>query len=367
MELLQAFAMIFIAEMGDKTQILAMAFATKYKIRDILIGVAIGSLLNHGLAIILGSLLTRVIPIDLLQVIAGTAFLVFAMLSLTVDEDDEEENTAKKMGPVFTVALAFFIGELGDKTQLTALTLSTGATYPALILAGTVLGMVATSAVGIFVGSRIGNKIPEFQLKLGAFAIFMFFGLQKLLTSPYTSNVDINQVLVAMALLSVLSFVRIRGFRRQLAQVEESRFARQAEELHRHWLRMASGLNDLCLSTEVCGQCDGDGCLVGFMKTIVQKEINGDMVDDGKFSAMEELLHKDYNPIMAEQILKDLMTFYEAYPDHYENHPSHDLLRKALERIAFGAEQPIATNYEAYKKQVEAHFTKRGAYPFVIQ
>ena len=89
------------------------------------------------------------------------------------NEEDEEEVTGKKFGAIFTVALAFFLGELGDKTQLTALTLSTQSTFPALTLAGTVLGMVVVSSFGIFIGSKLGDKIPEHVIRISAFVIFM--------------------------------------------------------------------------------------------------------------------------------------------------------------------------------------------------
>src|SRR5690606_22932798 len=146
------------AEMGDKTQILAMAFATQYQVKKVLMGVFLGSLLNHGIAVALGSYLSSVIPINTIQIIAGISFVGFALWTLKNDDDDEEEGDSKgKFGPVFTVAMAFFIGELGDKTQLTAITLSVDASYPVFILLGTVSGMILTSSLGIYVGSKIGN------------------------------------------------------------------------------------------------------------------------------------------------------------------------------------------------------------------
>ena len=127
-EILKAFTLIFIAEMGDKTQILAMAFATRYPVKKVLLGIGIGAFLNHGLAVLLGSLLSNFIPINTLQLVAGIAFVGFAIWSLKIEEDDEEETPKFQLGPVVTIALAFFIGELGDKTQLTAITLASDST-----------------------------------------------------------------------------------------------------------------------------------------------------------------------------------------------------------------------------------------------
>lgn len=146
--------------MGDKTQIIAMTFATQYKVKDVILGVVFGVAFNHGIAIVLGRFLSKVIPMNLIQIIAGIMFVVFGIMALR-DEDADEVKNKKALSPVTTVALAFFIGELGDKTQLTAMTLSTEGSYPLFILIGTTLGMVATSGLGIFIGSRIGEKIPD--------------------------------------------------------------------------------------------------------------------------------------------------------------------------------------------------------------
>ncbi|QXM06851.1 TMEM165/GDT1 family protein [Crassaminicella indica] len=194
-EFIRSLFLIFIAEMGDKTQILAMAFATRFKVYQVLLGVFIGSFLNHGIAVALGTYLSKLISINTIQIIAGFLFVGFALWTLKMDEEDEEENKGKNYGPVLTVALAFFIGELGDKTQLTAITLSVDANFPIFVLLGTVSGMVFTSALGIFVGSKIGEKVSEFTMKWVAASIFMFFGIEKLyktLPEEYLTTVNIS-------------------------------------------------------------------------------------------------------------------------------------------------------------------------------
>lgn len=174
-ELVKAFFFIFVAEMGDKTQILAMTFATQYKVQKVLLGVLIGSALNHGIAIVLGSYLSTLVPLDKIQIIAGLMFIVFGLMALR-SHDEEKEDNKRSFGPVLTVALAFFLGELGDKTQLTAMTLAVDSEYPAFILLGAVLGMLATSGLGIFIGTIIGDKVPEFTIKIISSAIFIFLG-----------------------------------------------------------------------------------------------------------------------------------------------------------------------------------------------
>lgn len=206
-ELVRSFLLIFAAEMGDKTQILAMTFATQFSAIEVLIGVALGVFLNHGIAIVLGRYISKIMPLNLIQIIAGLLFVAFGVLALVDEEDKEEGKNKKNFGPIVTVALAFFIGELGDKTQLTAMTLSTEGEFPFFILLGTTLGMVAVSGIGIFVGSKIGKKIPEIAVKIASAAVFITFGTIKLFqTLPRMYLTTINIVLYFI-ILSILVFI----------------------------------------------------------------------------------------------------------------------------------------------------------------
>lgn len=208
----KALSLIFFAEMGDKTQILAMAFATRFMVKDIVLGVALGAGLNHMIAIILGTILSKFISIDFLQIAAGIVFVTFALLSLSCDGDDEDEENKKQLSPILTVAFAFFMGELGDKTQISALTLSLDSNFPLFILLGTTSGMVLTSLLGIFVGNKIGEKIPEFQLKIVAFIIFLIFGIQKISSSIYFTKFGLMAETLILGIISILSIYRFYQF-----------------------------------------------------------------------------------------------------------------------------------------------------------
>src|SRR5690554_6657540 len=180
-DFLQAFLLVFIAEMGDKSQLLAMTFAIRYPVRKVLIGILIGAFLNDGLAVMLGSLVSNFLPMNTIQIIAGCAFIVFALWSLKVEEDEEDTVNRKiKLGPVATVAIAYFIGEFGDKTQLTAIALASNAVSPFAVLIGTVLGMFTTGGIGIYIGKKLGDRIPDTAIKLASAALFLFFGITKL-------------------------------------------------------------------------------------------------------------------------------------------------------------------------------------------
>src|SRR5690606_14975105 len=98
-EMIKALFLIFVAEMGDKTQILAMAFATRFPVRKVLAGIGLGVLLNHGLAVLLGSYLSQVVPIKTIQMIAGAAFVGFALWTLKPEDEEEEMETRMQFGP----------------------------------------------------------------------------------------------------------------------------------------------------------------------------------------------------------------------------------------------------------------------------
>lgn len=270
-EIIRAFAFIFVAEMGDKTQILAMAFATKYPVKKVLLGIFIGSFLNHGLAVFLGNLLSRYIPVNSLQIIAGFAFVGFALWTLLAnDEEDETENKRIRFGPVFTVSLAFFLGELGDKTQLAAITLSTEALYPLAILCGTVSGMVFTGSIGIFIGKKLGEKIPEMAIKLFAAGVFMFFGLIKLLQTLPDHFLTVSNILLFLSVLTLMVFFSVRSLLTKQKNQKPSAFKKRSTELQAYYGRVQNKLRKICLGEDACGDCLGKDCIIGYLKDLVK-------------------------------------------------------------------------------------------------
>lgn len=181
-EFLEAFVMVFLGEMGDKSQFLALAFATCYPMRTVLGGVSLGIGLNHGIAILAAVLIAGVFKdMTFLQIAAGFLFLFFGLSTLKEDDDEEEEEvkTCTK-GSLLTVATAFFVGELGDKTQLMAMTLAMDSERPAVIFLATVSSMILVSLLGILVGKFLGKKIPHRALSYLAAFLFLLFGTMKL-------------------------------------------------------------------------------------------------------------------------------------------------------------------------------------------
>ncbi|SDN83642.1 TMEM165/GDT1 family protein [Acetanaerobacterium elongatum] len=169
---------VVLAEMGDKTQLLAMAFATKYKASKVMLGVFIATVLNHALAVAVGNFITRFQSIQIwIQVIAAVSFIFFGLWTIRGDKLDGEDQKPSRFGPILTVGIAFFIAEMGDKTQLATIAIATK--FPAApvgILMGTTTGMLIADGIGIIIGVVLCKRIPERTVKLVSAAAFILFG-----------------------------------------------------------------------------------------------------------------------------------------------------------------------------------------------
>ncbi|MEE1100219.1 MAG: TMEM165/GDT1 family protein [Agathobacter sp.] len=170
----------FIAEMGDKTQLMLVAMTSKFKIRDIVIGTAAAVLVLNGLAVLAGGLVGSLIPDWLIKLIAAAAFLFFAITSLGGDDDEEEEVKDNK-AKIASVAVfcTFFVAELGDKTQLTAITFGAneGLSSALIVWLACSVGLFAADIIGMLVGYLLKSKMPEGALNTLAFFIFAVFGI----------------------------------------------------------------------------------------------------------------------------------------------------------------------------------------------
>lgn len=178
-EFIEAFALVFAAEIGDKTQLMLMTLSAKYSLLQMLLGILLGVFLNHGAAVYLGCFLSNIINENLLQMFAGLMFIIFGIITIVFDDENEKDRNFK-FGPVVTTALTFFLGEIGDKTQLTAMTLAMEGNYPLLILAGSVAGMLSIGFVGIIIGTSLTKHIPSYIIKIISGLVFITFGLMRL-------------------------------------------------------------------------------------------------------------------------------------------------------------------------------------------
>lgn len=206
-EVIKALLFVVVAEMGDKTQLLAMAMASKYKVKQVMLGVLVATILNHALAVALGSYLSSLIPMDIVKIVAGIAFLVFGLWTLRGDKIDDDENKKQKFGPVVTVAIAFFLAEMGDKTQLMTIAISADSKMPLFILMGTTLGMLVADGIGILGGAWMCKHIPEKYIKWGAGIIFIFFGTLTLYNAVPVWLISPLYIIIYFAVLGILIYL----------------------------------------------------------------------------------------------------------------------------------------------------------------
>jgi putative Ca2+/H+ antiporter (TMEM165/GDT1 family) len=175
-----SFAVIFVAELGDKSQLMALTFATRYRTVPILIGITIATATVHAVSVLLGAVLAVSLPTNALNIVAGVAFLGFAAWTLRGDTLTEDEAAkAERMSNRSAIAAAsgaFFLAELGDKTMLATITLAS--THGAFgVWLGSTVGMVVADALAILVGRLLGRRLPERVITIFASVMFVIFGV----------------------------------------------------------------------------------------------------------------------------------------------------------------------------------------------
>jgi putative Ca2+/H+ antiporter (TMEM165/GDT1 family) len=167
---------VVLAEMGDKTQLLAMAFATRFRWQTVIWAVFWATAANHLLAAAAGNYLATLMPIAYLKAAAAASFILFGLWTIRGDTL-EGEDRKYHFSPFWTVAVAFFIAEMGDKTQLATISLAVEYHTVITVWMGTTIGMLISNAIGIGFGIVLGRKIPERAIKWFAALVFIAFGV----------------------------------------------------------------------------------------------------------------------------------------------------------------------------------------------
>lgn len=334
-EFIKALFLIFIAEMGDKTQIIAMTFATKFKVREVLIGVMLGVVLNHGIAVIVGAKLGQYLPMDYIQIFAGFLFLYFGIMSLKKENDEEDKDKKGNYGPILAVAMAFFIGEMGDKTQLTAMTLATDSAHPFIILMGTTAGMVLTSSFGIFVGSRLGKKISEFALKTISSGVFLLFGTIKLLESLPLYYINAVNIIIYAVILIAIEAIMLKPWLVEKKQ-EQSKYKTAAEKLKQKRINIRQAIKKSCNNNVCCETCANKGCLLSYVNNMLKSaENNEELVLNSSWDNLPKS-GENYNREKLIEALKLIVEYYKEEGWIEEENHIVNRTRESLEILIFG-------------------------------
>jgi putative Ca2+/H+ antiporter (TMEM165/GDT1 family) len=174
---------VALAEMGDKTQLLSLVLAARFrKPWPIVLGILVATMANHGLAGAVGSWVTTVLGPDVLRWVLGVSFLAMAVWMLIPDKlDDEDTGSAPRMGVFLTTVVAFFLAEMGDKTQIATVMLA--AQYQAwfAVVAGTTLGMMLANAPVVWLGDAITKRVSLRLVHLVSAVVFAMLGLVALI------------------------------------------------------------------------------------------------------------------------------------------------------------------------------------------
>ncbi|MCX7263876.1 MAG: TMEM165/GDT1 family protein [Betaproteobacteria bacterium] len=174
---------VALAEIGDKTQLLAFILAARFKKPiPIIAGILVATLLNHGLAGALGAWITSVVSPEIMRWVLGGSFIGMAIWTLIPDKIEEEETqVAKHLGVFGATLITFFLAEMGDKTQIATVALAAHYASPFLVVIGTTLGMLIADVPAVFVGDKLANKISMKLVHSIAAGVFALLGVATLL------------------------------------------------------------------------------------------------------------------------------------------------------------------------------------------
>jgi putative Ca2+/H+ antiporter (TMEM165/GDT1 family) len=179
---------VALAEIGDKTQLLALILAARFKKpTPIILGILAATIANHGLAGAVGAWISATVSPDILRWILSLSFIGMAIWTMIPDKIEEEETQiATKFGVFSATLITFFLAEMGDKTQVATVALAAHYAVPLLVVLGTTLGMLIADVPAVFVGDKLANKIPMRVVHSIAAAIFAILGLATLIGAGST-------------------------------------------------------------------------------------------------------------------------------------------------------------------------------------
>jgi Ca2+/H+ antiporter, TMEM165/GDT1 family len=182
--LFAAMGLVFLAELGDKTQLVALGFGARYRLGPVLFGIALAYMATNLVSVLIGALVGAALPTRAIGIGGGILFLLFAWWTIRSAEDDDGEPAPPPAdrNVILSVASAMFVAELGDKTMLATATLAARGN-PVLVWIGATLGIIAAGALGVVVGRAVGARLPERATRIGSAVMFAVFGVVLIVAS----------------------------------------------------------------------------------------------------------------------------------------------------------------------------------------
>jgi putative Ca2+/H+ antiporter (TMEM165/GDT1 family) len=184
--LFAAMGLVFVAELGDKTQLVALGFGARHRLAPVVAGVVAAYAATNLLSVVVGGLVGEALPTRAIGIVGGIMFLGFAAWTLRAGDTDDEADAASTAGGArsiaVSVAVAMFVAELGDKTMLATATLAAKGS-PVLVWIGATVGIIASGLLGVLLGRAFGARLPERATRIGSAVLFAAFGVVLLATS----------------------------------------------------------------------------------------------------------------------------------------------------------------------------------------
>ena len=174
---LTSFSLIALAEFGDKTQLAVIALSAKFNRVKIFTGAILAFALVTMLGVLVGDVIFIFIPQYVIRILAGLLFIAFGVLMLSSKESCEKDENASIGNPLLSTFSMIALAEMGDKTQLSAITLVAKYNSPYLVFAGALLALGLISLIGIYLGKKLCEIVPLSKIKLGAGGLFILFGI----------------------------------------------------------------------------------------------------------------------------------------------------------------------------------------------
>lgn len=243
-----SFGTIFVAELGDKSQLMALAFATRYPALPVIVGVGTATAAVHAVSVAIGYGLGSALPVQWVNVVAAVSFAGFGLWTLRGDTltagEEVKAATSRQRSAIVAASFAFFLAELGDKTMLATITLATQYGWFGVWL-GSTLGMVLADALAVCVGKRLGTRLPERIVKYGAASLFFGFAIwlgvvaaerfSERRSSRWLSELIDHQIVAWLALgLALAAVVAVRVQRHRLG----AGFRKEPEGRAAFWARL---------------------------------------------------------------------------------------------------------------------------------
>jgi len=335
-EFLKSFLLIFTAEIGDKTQILALSFSLSYSIREIFYGFLLGSIISQGLAVLAAQILYISIPSTYLYYMSAVIFLFFGFLNIVKFSDKYRRKDVNLKNTILLIALTFFIVELGDKTQLSALAIASKSNYPFFNLLGGTISILSISVLFILMSRKLGSKLPEKSIKIASSFIFIIIGIVNLTYAlPDFITESLIYLVFIFGIIGIYIVISIKFYKQ--TKYGDNSLRKSSNELYKYYNRLINYIDEICLGSETCGNCMEENCIIGYTKHIIKDILYDKDIKEKNTKEFSPSLKKRFNKERVYASLSIIISFLNDHPEYTNEELSVlNKTRNNLEVILFG-------------------------------